>query len=232
MYSELENRLGYKFKNIKNLQKALIHKSYAIDKGYSYYNERLEFLGDSVLGLCVAHYLFEKYPDKDEGQLSKIKSFIVSKDNLYKLAIKLNLNKYIKISTMQGDIEKKGNIMADCLEAIIGAIYLDGGIEMAYPFIKKFLTEDEYVDNDFKSKLQEIAQKEFKTLPVYDIINTRGPEHDKIFTVNVSIKGKVLSTGKGKSKKEAEQDAARKALSVFTKTQRRSNDFEIGRDSN
>lgn len=219
MHSQLELKLKYKFKDKKLLEEALAHKSYAVERGLSFYNERLEFLGDSVLGLCAAGYLFSKYPEKDEGELSKIKSKLVSKKSLSSFARKIALEKYIKMAGQEPfeKLAERESILADAFEAILGAMYLDGGKEAAFSFIESFLNEDELPDEDYKSRLQEIAQKEYRVLPVYSVIKTEGPEHEKIFTVNISIDGRVIAAGRGKSKKQAEQHAAMEALKILRK---------------
>ncbi|GAB4034342.1 MAG: ribonuclease III [Elusimicrobiota bacterium] len=219
MHSQLELKLRYKFKDKKLLEEALAHKSYAVERGLSFYNERLEFLGDSVLGLCTASYLFSKYPEKNEGELSKIKSKLVSKKSLASFAKKINLEKHIKMAGQETfeKLAERESILADAFEALLGAIYLDAGKENAFSFIESFLNEDELPDEDYKSRLQEISQKEYRVLPVYSVIKTEGPEHEKIFTVNISIDGRVIAAGRGKSKKQAEQNAAMEALKILRK---------------
>ncbi|MEW5951564.1 MAG: ribonuclease III [Elusimicrobia bacterium] len=225
MYSQLEQKLNHKFKNKKLLEEALAHKSYSVERGFSFHNERLEFLGDSVLGLCAAHYLFSKYPSVSEGELSKIKSKLVSKKSLASFAKIISLEKYVKIGkdARESSISGTDSVLADAFEAVLGALYLDGGWESAFSFAKSFLDIPVYEDEDYKSRLQEISQKNFKTLPVYGIIKTEGPEHEKVFTVSISISGRFIATGTGKSKKEAEQDAAGKALEILKRGKK--NDF-------
>lgn len=214
-YCELEKNIGYSFKNIKLLDKALTHKSYAVERSIKYHNERLEFLGDSVIGLVVSEYLIKHFKDKNEGYLSKLKSHMVSSKNLYKWAEKINLEKYVKLSKSEklSGVRGKHQIVSDAFEALIAAVYLDSGFESAKKIIEKFLktnSVEPYIDS--KSTLQEYAQKKHKTLPVYKIISQSGPDHAKHFMVAVFIGEEKLATGEGKNKKEAEQNAAYNAL--------------------
>jgi ribonuclease-3 len=199
-----------------------MHRSYvhgkSADRGLS--NERMEFLGDSVLGLVVNEYLYNRYPDRDEGDLTKIKSLVVSRQVLAKKAEEMGLGKYLLLSA--GEVEsggrKRSSIIADAMEAVIGAIYLDRGIEAAREFIRREIlvglheiTRSEEHTN-YKSLLQELVQGSRKVHPVYRVQSERGPDHDKQFIVDVSISGKMYGRGTGKSKKEAEQSAAKAAL--------------------
>lgn len=212
----IEKVIGYTFKNKELLRQSLTHKSYAIESHTAEHNERLEFLGDSVLSLIVAHYLFAKYPNEDEGHLSKIKSSLVSRNSLFKWAKEINLGEYIYLGAgekMTGG-KKRASILSNSIEAIIGAIYLDGGYEQAYNFVMNYLSNHSWdtIEKDYKSYLQEIVQKKCKITPTYEIVQTEGPEHDKIFTVRVKIGKKVMGIGTGKNKKEAQQSAAKNAL--------------------
>lgn len=212
----IEKVIEYTFKDKELLRQALTHKSYAIECHTAEHNERLEFLGDSVLGLIVAHYLFDNYPNEDEGHLSKIKSSIVSRTSLSRWAREINLGEYIYLGAgekMTGG-KKRTSILSNSIEAVIGAIYLDGGYEQAYNFVMKYLSKHswEVIEKDYKSHLQEIIQKKHKIPPTYEIIRTEGPEHDKIFTIKVRIGKKVMGIGTGKNKKEAQQSAAKNAL--------------------
>jgi len=216
MHSRLENKINYKFSDKKLCDQALTHKSYSTENKLSYYNERLEFLGDSVISLIICDYLFKKYPDKDEGYLSKIKSYIVSKNNLAEWAKKIELQNHIKLA--KSELSSGGalnpSILADCFEALIGAIYLDSNFDMAKKILMSFIESEKKIFNDidFKSKFQEYIQKKYKILPKYEVLSTEGPEHNKTFIVNLSINGKVIALGNGKSKKEAEQNAAKNAI--------------------
>ncbi len=215
----VETVIGYKFKNKKLLKEALTHKSYSVEHGLKAYNERLEFLGDSILGLIVSYYLFDKYPAEDEGYLSKIKSYVVSKPSLAKWAKEINIGEYIHLGVgeTQSGGKKRSSILSNAIEALIGAIYIDGGIEPAELFVKTWLNEQSFENEhrDYKSELQEIIQKRFKIPPDYEVLSTKGPEHAKTFTVKVKLKKKVLGIGTGKNKKEAQQEAAKSAFIHF-----------------
>jgi len=212
---ELEEKLNCHFNNPKLLDRALTHKSYSIERNIDYHNEILEFLGDSIIGFLVSQYLIEKYPDKDEGFLSKMKSHIVSSENLYLWATNFDIEKYVKLATLSSfDWRAKKQIVANTFEAIIAAIYLDKGIEYAKTIIFNLLeTKTDLLRFvDYKSKIQEYCQKKYKILPVYKIISQEGPEHKKNFHVALYIKGEKVSSGEGRSKKEAEQNAAKNAI--------------------
>ncbi len=215
----VETVIGYKFKNKKLLKEALTHKSYSVEHGLKAYNERLEFLGDSILGLIVSYYLFDKYPAEDEGYLSKIKSYVVSKPSLAAWAKAINLGEYIHlgIGEKQSGGKKRSSILSNAIEAVIGAIYIDGGIKPATAFVTGWLSKQPFENEhrDYKSELQEIIQKRFKTPPDYEVLSTDGPEHAKIFTVKVKLKKKVLGIGTGKNKKAAQQEAAKSAFIHF-----------------
>jgi ribonuclease-3 len=183
-------------------------------------NERMEFLGDSVLGLVVNEYLYARYPERDEGDLTKIKSLVVSRQVLGKKAQDIGLGKYLLLSAGEVDSggRKRVSIIADAMEAVIGAIYLDRGLEPARDFIRREIlvglheiTGAEEHTN-YKSLLQELVQGSRKVHPVYRISAEKGPDHDKQFVVDVSISGRIYGRGAGRSKKEAEQLAARTAL--------------------
>lgn len=216
-YTELEHTIGYSFKDKKLLDKALTHKSYAVERKIKQNNERLEFLGDSVLGLIVSEYLIKNYSDKDEGHLSKLKSYIVSSKNLYELAKKINLANYIKLS--QSELKtggrEKSQIIANAFESLIGAIYLDGGFDVVKKLVIGLIESTSYDFTDYKSLIQQYCQKKYKTLPVYKLISQFGPDHKKLFNIALIINKQEISHGKGRSKKEAEQDAAKKASLIL-----------------
>ncbi|MBP7796072.1 MAG: ribonuclease III [Elusimicrobiales bacterium] len=217
-YTELEAKIGYSFKEKKLLDGALTHKSYSVERRILYDNERLEFLGDSVVGLIVAEYLVRKFSDRDEGYLSKLKSYLVSSKNLYRWAKKLDLDKYVKLSfgEVQSGGRAKPQISANAFEAIIGAMYLDGAFDESKKLIEKFLIESDFsLALDYKSDIQEYCQKKYKALPYYKIVSQVGPDHEKKFIVSLNINHKEISVGEGKSKKEAEQDAAKKAIEIL-----------------
>lgn len=213
--SKLEKEIGYKFKDKEIIQRGLTHKSYADEAGLSEYNERMEFLGDSILSAVVAEYLYDKYHADDEGRLSQLKSQLVSRINLGKWAKNIDLGEYIYISKGEeaSGGRKRESLISNTFEALIAAIYIDGGFEPAKKFICTHLdTHRRVVINDAKSKLQEYIQSEYKALPEYKIVGESGPDHEKIFEVGVFFKKTLLGSGAGKSKKEAEQAAAKKAL--------------------
>jgi len=220
---ELEKLIEIKFNNKNLLLHALTHKSYGIENKLNIWNERLEFLGDSVLSFIIVDYLYNKYKNLDEGVLSKIKSRLVSQKTLTVLAKKINLGKFILLSVGEEQTggRDKGTILADTFEALLGAIYLDKGISVAKQFLIKLLPLKEVrMDIDYKSKLQEIVQKKYKTLPEYNVISETGPEHNKIFKIEVEIMKKVYGRGIGKNKKEAEQQAAKNTLEKLYKEQK------------
>ncbi|HUS51433.1 MAG TPA: ribonuclease III [Candidatus Paceibacterota bacterium] len=222
MLKDLENKLDYKFKNRALLKEALTHSSFQKRslKDNTANNQRLEFLGDSVLDLIVTEFLYRKLASFSEGKLSKVKSVIVSKDILAKWANHLSLGKYIllgKGEDLTGG-RKKLSILADCFEALLGAIYLDGGLIKTKKIISSFVKEEIKLiikgkyEEDFKTLLQEISQKKMKCLPEYFLIKEKGPDHKKIFCIEVKLKKIIYGTGNGENKKEAEQDAAKNAL--------------------
>ncbi|MFH1783917.1 MAG: ribonuclease III [bacterium] len=215
---EFEKLIGLEFKSKDLLKQALTHKSFAYENGLKHYNERLEFLGDSVLNLIVSRYLYEKYPLEEEGKLSKFKAQITSRATLVRLAQKLVLGKYLYLS--KGEIATGGrqrpSILADSYEAVIGALYLDRGFRIISSFLIGQLEGSDIIAYediwDFKTVLQEIIQQKYKQVPEYKTTAEHGPDHNKLFEVQVGIKKEMLGRGKGKNKKEAEQAAAKEAL--------------------
>jgi ribonuclease-3 len=213
---KLERILGVRFKNTALLEEALTHKSFAMEAGSKVlFNERLEFLGDSILSAVVAHYLFDKYPDVDEGRLSQLKSMLVSRPSLTLWGRDIGLGQFLRLS--EGEHQAGGrdrdSIVGNAMEAVLGAMYLEAGFEPTRKFVEKLLSKRKrLVSADFKSRLQEWAQKKFKIPPDYRIRNSHGPDHAKIFDVEVLVNNDILGEGSGKSKKEAEQAAARDAL--------------------
>ncbi len=222
MLRQFEKGLGVRFNNLSILNHSLVHRSFLNGKNASRIesNERLEFLGDSVLGLVVNEYLYRTRPDENEGSLTKIKSLIVSRQILAQKAEELELGRYLLLSS--GEIESGGrnrtSIIADALEGVIGAIYLDRGLHESAKFIRRVLLDEmlEITQNEeninYKSLLQEKVQSERKVHPVYRIQREAGPDHEKIFLVDVSIAGRHWGRGEGRTKKEAEQAAARAAI--------------------
>lgn len=217
--SKLEQEIGYKFKNIELLQTALTHTSYANERKTES-NEKLEFLGDSILEFVSSEYIFEKYVNLREGEMTKVRATVVCEESLHEIARTLNVNEFLRLgrSEKAGRKEVRTAIMADSIEAIIAAMYLDGGLEPARKFIIDNLTESIEVatkhigQKDYKTVLQERLQKRGNVYIKYNIIKEIGPDHDRIFYAEVSCNAKKLAVGKGKSKKLAEMDAAKVAL--------------------
>lgn len=224
----LMERLSYTFQDIGLLQQALVHRSYVNERpglGLES-NERLEFLGDAVLSTVVSHLLTQEFPDADEGELSRLRAGLVNEAILASHARRLDLGRFISLGKgeeLTGGRDKS-SILADTYEAVIGAVYLDGGFEGAYHLISShfshILKEPWNKGRDYKTELQEYTQESFKELPRYILIGEKGPEHNKVFEVEVLIKGEVFGKGKGRSKKEAEQKAAQEALGRLIKTGR------------
>jgi ribonuclease-3 len=223
----LQEAIGYSFSDRGLLLMALTHKS-SLNRNdahgqFSHY-ERLEFLGDSILGFVISEYLFKNYPDMREGPMTKIKSFIVSRDTLSDIGRGMHLEKIMFISDDERKRAKKYSaVISNTVEAIIGAIYIDGGIEKARAFILRAfknliekLDIDDLIFEDYKSIVQEIVQKKQQVLPEYKTIKEKGPEHNKTFIVQLSINGNAISRGSGHSKKRAEQRAAQKAYKILT----------------
>ena len=219
---KLESRLGLKFKNRTTLLQALTHRSAATETGLGS-NERLEFLGDAVVGLVIAEYLYEKFPGYSEGSLAKSKSYIVSETALADAAQTLGLDEFVRVSTGEASSggRRRRSILSDAFEAIIAAIYLDGGIRTARRIIRSTLMEaietsstDEH-RRDYKSALQERTQARERLTPIYNIIREEGQDHDKTFLAQAVIGDTVIGEGSGKSKKEAEQAAALDALGRY-----------------
>lgn len=222
---ELEKKISYKFKNLELLNQALTHKSYINEYSFSpsASNERLEFLGDTVLGLIIGHKLFITYPEHSEGELSVLKAAVVNELQLARVARELELGSYLLLGKGEERTggREKDSLLADAYEALLGAIYLDRGIEKAkssvllqFSCIFQDLME-KGATFDFKTRLQEITQDQFKIIPNYSVINEWGPDHEKTFEVQVSIKNKIYGSGLGKSKKEAEQKAAAESIKII-----------------
>ncbi|MCK9582240.1 MAG: ribonuclease III [Endomicrobiales bacterium] len=219
-FSKLEKTISYKFKSKKLLEKSLTHKSYASENNSDEFNERLEFLGDSILGACVAEFLYNKFPNEAEGRLSQLKSYIVSGQGLTRWAKAINLEIYLLLGTAEdaNGGRKRDSILSDAFEALVAAIYIDSGFTQAKKFIHGFLNKQKrLVVRDSKSKLQEHTQSHHQTLPRYAVLNESGSDHEKIFEVGVYIKETLVAKGSGRSKKEAEQSAARFALRAINK---------------
>ena len=222
---DIERLIGHRFKNKAILSQALTHKSYANEKDRVAYgdNERLEFLGDSVLGIVISRVLYDDCPDRDEGILTRYKSQLVSGSTLSRIAKNLKIGDFLllgKGEEASGGRKHASNLLC-ALESIIGALYLDGDLRAATKFINKvFKSEIELVkegkgSKDYKSVLQQLALKKFKTMPSYKIISEIGPDHKKHFIVEALISGKRYGIGSGYNKKSAEQSSAKEALSAL-----------------
>ena len=215
-----------KFKNISLLDIAFHHRSFSNEHSdFPINNERLEFLGDSVLGMIVAAELYLAHPEKPEGDLAKIKAAVVSEDSLFPIALNLNIDKYLMLGhgeEVSGGRKKKA-LLADALEALIGALYLDSGFKVVQRFVLKIIEpqmqlveQNKHRYRDYKSLLQEYVQKKYRIIPKYLLVETHGPDHDRVFQVKVVIKDKEYEPALGKSKKEAEQAAAEIAWKVLS----------------
>lgn len=218
----LEKNIGYTFKNKALLKNALTHTSYAYEN-HIQSNEKLEFLGDSILEFLSSKYIYNNYPKLKEGEMTKVRATVVCEDSLYKIADKHNFSDFLYVgkSERMHQGNRKIAIMADSVEAVIAAIYFDSGLEEVEKFIISNLKEE--IENatknvgikDHKTVLQEKLQVNGNVNIKYEIINETGPDHDKTFTAEVKLDGKVLAVGKGKTKKQAEMDAAGKALETL-----------------
>ena len=220
---EFQEKIGYKFKNEKLIIEALSHSSYANEcKKQRKNNERLEFLGDSVLSVIVSDYIFEHFKHLPEGELTKLRASLVCEQALFDFSKKIDLGKYIflgKGEEITGGRERP-SIVSDAFEAVIAAIYLDGGLKVASKYVLSCIPEDVKPHSvvsfvDYKTALQEIIQKNPEEKVEYVLTDESGPDHDKKFTVNVMLNSNVIGTGIGKSKKSAEQNAAKEALSLM-----------------
>ena len=217
----LENKLGYKFKNKKLITEALTHKSYK----QPYDNERLEFLGDAVLDLIVGEYLYRKFPKSNEGSLSKIRASLVNEKGFDKLAKYIDLGSYIYLSNAEENNggRQKPSLLSNAFEAIIGAIYLESGLEVTNKIAIELIEKNhkeislDSLFSDFKTTLQELTQARFGLTPIYSVVATRGPDHLKEFEVAVIIENKEYARAIGKSKKIAQQEAAKIAINILKK---------------
>lgn len=219
---ELERQIGHEFADGSYLVTALTHSSYANERARGCSNERLEFLGDSVLGFCAAKKLYRLYPDMPEGEMTRLRSELVCEASLYQTAKALGLSRYIRLGKNEecNGGRERVSILADCVEAIIAAMYLDGGLEPAERFIEAHILNDlekgrRPARTDYKTQLQELLQREGGAAPVYSILTESGPDHNKTFTARAMLHGGAYADGTGKSKKEAEQNAAMAALALL-----------------
>ena len=226
---KLQDHLAYRFGNEQLLLQALVHRSFVhegVDEGLED-NEILEFLGDSVLNLVISHLLIKLFPKYREGELSRLRSAIVNEKELAQVAQSLGLGEYLflgKGEEMTGG-RHKPSLLADALEALLAAVYLDGGLDAALGVVEQLFQGDldpaafehplQVLDKDFKTQLQELCQARFKTVPTYVLEGEEGPDHDKTFHACVALDDRELARGSGKSKKEAQQVAARAALDVL-----------------
>ena len=217
---DLERALGYTFQDQRLLEKALTHSSYANEKWKNALasNERLEFLGDSILGFVVAEYLYRRYPDHPEGDLTRMRADLVCETSLARAAAGLRLGEYLKLGHGEdlGGGRTRNSITADAVESVIAASYLDGGFPAARGIVERLLLsgapERRPCNADFKTALQELVQRKKHQVLSYTLLEESGPDHDKTFRVEVTLNGQVVGAGAGSSKKRAEQAAAEAAL--------------------
>lgn len=219
----LEQRMGYSFKNIRFLETGITHSSYANEvKGHTEYNERQEFLGDAVLSIIVSDYIFENYTSLPEGELTKLRASLVCEKSLFEFSTELGLGEFLRLGhgeEITGGRERP-SLLADAFEAVIAAIYLDGGIEPAAEFVLGFVKKslehrEDAPFKDYKTLLQEIIQQNPEERLTYVLAGESGPDHDKRFEVNVLLNSNVIGHGVGRSKKSAEQLAAKEALELM-----------------
>ena len=216
---KLEEKLGYTFQNRALLENALTHSSYANENKHTgaQSNERLEFLGDSVLGMVTADYLYRVHPDLPEGDLTRTRAALVCEGSLVEVAQQLELGTYLKLGKGEdaGGGRERPSIVADAVEAVLAAVYLDGGIGSARKIIQRFILdreEEKSGSRDYKTALQELVQRESGQVLAYRLVGSTGPDHAKRFQVEVELNGATVGAGEGRSKKEAEQMAAKAAI--------------------
>lgn len=220
MIKDLEDAIGYHFKDIRLLQNALAHSSYANEQWHNSLlsNERLEFLGDSVLGMLVARFLYTTFPQRPEGELTRMRADMVCEKTLAGVANTLGLGNHLLLGKGEelGGGRHRNSILADAVESILAACYLDGGMEAASAFVSRFILVQVPADHihhvDYKTKLQELVQRKRDQVLGYTLVGQSGPDHEKVFIVEATLNGKVVGSGSGSSKKRAEQDAAKNAI--------------------
>ena len=220
MIKDLETAIGYRFRNITLLQNALTHSSYANERWHNSLlsNERLEFLGDSVLGMLVAEYLYRSFPNRPEGELTRMRADMVCETTLAAAANRIGLGDHLLLGhgEEQGGGRSRDSILADAVESVIAACFLDGGLDAALNFVRQFILVEVPVNKlhnvDYKTQLQELVQQKKNQVLSYVLVGESGPDHDKQFDVEVSLNGAIVGYGRGSSKKRAEQDAARAAI--------------------
>lgn len=223
MIKDLEAAIGYKFHNITLLQQALTHSSYANERWHDGLrcNERLEFLGDAVLGMVVAEYLYKTFPDRLEGDLTRMRADMVCETSLAAAADKIELGKHLLLGNgeEQGGGRKRASILADAFESVLAASFLDGGMEAARGIIEKFILTNvpssKLRNQDYKTALQELVQRKRDQVLSYELVGESGPDHDKKFVVQLQLNGKTVGMGEGSSKKRAEQNAAKNAMETL-----------------
>ena len=223
MIKELENAIGYRFHNISLLQNALAHSSYANERWHDSLksNERLGFLGDSILGMVVADHLYRNFANRPEGELTRMRADMVCEKALAQVANQIGLGEHLLLGKgeEQGGGRGRDSILADAVESIIAACYLDGGMEAAKSFISRFVLVNVPVSRltnaDYKTALQELVQQKRNQVLTYTMVGESGPDHDKRFEVELTLNGQVVGHGIGSSKKRAEQDAARNAMEAL-----------------
>ena len=223
-FEKIEKEIGYEFKNKQLLETALTHTSYAYENKKQS-NEKLEFLGDSILEFVSSEYIYHNYPNLKEGEMTKVRASVVCEDSLQKIAKMHNFSDFLYLGKSERTSQKEVRpaIMADSIEAVIAAIFLDGGLEETKKFILNNLAKP--IENatknigqkDYKTVLQEVLQKNGNVDIEYVIVDEKGPDHEKVFTAEVKFNNKILATGEGKSKKQAEMEAAQKALENIKK---------------
>ena len=224
MIKDLEAAIGYRFSNITLLQNALTHSSYANERWHDSLksNERLEFLGDSILGMVVAEHLYKNFPDRPEGELTRMRADMVCETSLAVIAEKLDLGRHLLLGhgEEQGGGRTRASTLADAVESVIAACFLDGGMSAAERFIRQFVLCNVPVGKlqnaDYKTALQELVQQKKNQILTYTLVGESGPDHDKQFFVEVALNGRKVGQGSGSSKKRAEQSAAQKAFEMLT----------------
>ena len=220
MIKDLEAAIGYKFHNISLLQNALTHSSYANERWHNSLlsNERLEFLGDSVLGMLVADFLYSTFPERPEGELTRMRADMVCEHTLALVANRIHLGQHLQLGHGEERLggRSRESILADATESVIAACFLDGGLEAAARFVKRFILVEVPVSRphnmDYKTALQELVQQKKNQTLTYTLVGQSGPDHDKVFAVEVCLNGETVGSGSGSSKKRAEQMAAKSAM--------------------
>ena len=217
--NSLEEKIGYQFKNAQLLETALTHSSYANERHSpacrSY--ERLEFLGDSILGIVTADFLYHREPELPEGRMTRLRAELVCETSLHKVALELGISEYMRLGRGEERCggRNRPSVVSDAFEALIAALYLDGGMDVARSFILPFITEGKHAEADYKTRLQEIVQQNPEERLSYVVESESGPDHDKHFVVAVRFNSDRVARGEGRSKKAAEQCAAKEALKLL-----------------